>query len=515
MQIPKYVEQISRETRRRGYNPIVGEHWIQEQKWLQWYRGAVNDFHFYRRYVNGKAKQYEMLGLNMAKKVAEDWTGLLWNNHCRITVNDPILQNRLDDVLRMNNFDVAFTNLLEKTFALGNGFIIAYVAEGETRLDFITLTNAMVVSTDNGRITGVLTVDAFQEDEGKETAYYTHLTYHTAQDGQYRIEHYVYKSKEKNNLGKSRPEYITKVFNEAESTSMRYIDEYGDIRYAVTYDTPRPFFAHIKPNITNNFDIDSPLGISVFANVIDTLKSIDTKFNATEREVVQNKTRIMLNSEWLKVKAEDNEQTGEMSFIKYYDDNDDAIIGIPTQDSEKLMEFYQGQFRLDPLEMSLQRDINRLAHSVGLGKDYYDFVDGFVYQNEKSVVHGNSQTWRNKVKHELVLREALIDIAHAILFLEMVSGNIPTTDLDALEMEVHFDDSIVQDDETMYQKLLQLAQAGFIPRYKVIQHALSVSEEEARAMTGETEEVPIQGVLEEMPETVDPEEESEMVDIGA
>jgi len=484
MKVPKYIEQVAKESKRRGFNPIVGEHWVQEQKWLQWYRSSVNDFHFFRRYVNGSTRQYEMLSLNMAKKVSEDWTGLLWNNNCHIKVSDPILQNRLDDVLKMNNFDVAFTNLLEKTFALGNGFIIAYLAEGETRLDFITLTNAMVISSDNGRVTGLVTVDAFQ-DVGKTTEYCTHLTYHTAEKDTYKIEHFVYVSKDRNSLGKTSPEYMTKVFTAEEAEAMSMIDEDGRTRYIVTYDTPRPFFAHVKPNITNNFDIDSPLGISVFANSIDTLKSIDTKFNSTEREVVQNKTRIMLNSEWLKVKAVDDERTGEMSFIKYYDENDDAIMGIPTQDSEKLMEFYQGQFRLEPLEMSLQKDISRLGNSVGLGKDYYNFEQGDVYQNTAAVINGNSQTWRNKVKHELVLAEALSDLAHAILFLEMSVGNIEPMDLDELDIDVKFDDSIIQDDDTLYRKLLELAQAGFIPRYKVIEHVFGLSEEEARQLTNE------------------------------
>jgi A118 family predicted phage portal protein len=485
MKIPKYIEQIAKEARKSGFNPVIGDHWLQEQKYLGWYRGSVNDFHYFKRNVNGKIKEYEILGLNMAKKVAEDWTGLLWNDKCNIVIDNPEAQERLNNVLAMNSFNVEFGNLLEKSFALGNGFIIAYMADGEVRLDFITLTNAMVTQFDGNRVTGIVTIDEFSEKENGDTKYFTHLTYHTLNDNQYTVEHYVYKSDMKGSLGKTNPEYITYVFNEEEANAMAFIDDNDNIRHAITYDTPRPFFAHIKPNITNNFDINSPLGISVFANSIDTLKSIDTKFNATEREVTQNKTRIMLNSEWLKVKAEDNEQTGQMQFIKYYDEHDDAIIGIPTQDSEKLMEFYQGEFRLEPLEMSLQKDIIRLGNEVGLGKNYYNFEQGSTYVNEQTVIHGNSQTWRNKVKHEMILSNALTDIAHAILYLEMVNNNISMMDLDELDMYVKFDDSIISDDESKYKKLFELAQAGFIPKWKVLEHEFGISEKEAKELTGE------------------------------
>jgi len=82
MKIPKYIEQIAKEARKSGFNPVIGSHWLMEQKWLGWYRGNINDFHFFKRNVNGKIKEYEILGLGFAKKVSEDWQSLLWNNNC-------------------------------------------------------------------------------------------------------------------------------------------------------------------------------------------------------------------------------------------------------------------------------------------------------------------------------------------------------------------------------------------------------------------------------------------------
>src|SRR5690606_36797424 len=38
----------------------------------------------------------------------------------------------------------------------------------------------------------------------------------------------------------------------------------------------RPMFLYLKPNYANNCDPQSPLGISIYANALDTLEAIDT-----------------------------------------------------------------------------------------------------------------------------------------------------------------------------------------------------------------------------------------------
>lgn len=498
----KLLDQIAAESLKKGFNPVVGTAYEKTEEWLSWFRGSVNDFHYFKRNINGRVKQYEMLTLNMAKKAAEDWASLLWNDHCSISVDNPVAQERLDEVLYNNNFYVDAGNLIEKAFALGNGFMIEYIANGQTKIDFITLRNALVTDYDNTRVTGLVTINKFSLPDGQHV---THLTYHYMRDGLYYIEHEVFTSKHKDSIGKFRPENLLLVFSEEEVNAMRKSFD-GQIRYIHIYDSGMPFFQHIRPNITNNFDIESPLGISIFANHIDMLKSMDTKFNATEREVVQNKTRIMLNSEWLKVKAEDNEQTGQMQFIRYYDENDDAIMGIPTQDSDKLIEFYQGEFRLEPLEMSLSNDLQRYGSAIGLGKQYYNLrnVRGDNYQSEKAILNSNSQTWKNKVKHELIIGEAMTNMAYSVLFLESILGNI-NVDPNSLEINVKFDDSLVQDDDATLEKMLKLANGGFIPRWMVLMHEFNMSEEEAKELLKEAAGLELEA-LPEVQEVVTPEE---------
>ena len=475
------MNEIATNSQRKGFNPIVGDMYLQQEKYLSWYRGSVNDFHFYKRNVNGKTKQFEMLTMNLPKKAVEAWTSLIWNTRCGIKVNTKTLQDRLDDVLYRNNFYSSFGGLLEKAFALGNGFIIEYIANNKVEIDFITLRNAVVVSHNNNKINGIVTYNQYKMNKDN---YLTHLTYHYTADGEYVIEHEVFESKDSNKLGSLSNDAIYKVFSYDEVANMMHQDDKGNITYKVSYNSTKPFFQHIRPNITNNFDIESPLGISVFANELDKAKAADTKYTATEREVVQNKTRIMVNSEWLKTKAEDDEETGAMQFIKYYDENDDAIMGIPAQDDEKLMEFYQGQFRLEPLEMSLENDVKRFGWGVGLG-NYFSYTEEGVYQNEANVLHSNSVTWKNKVKHETLIEEALVEMVHSIMELEYQLGNISLNQLNALKVDIMFDDSLVQDDTSRREKLKELADDGYIPKWKVVKEELGVDEATAKGMVND------------------------------
>ena len=48
----------------------------------------------------------------------------------------------------------------------------------------------------------------------------------------------------------------------------------------------KELFAYFKPAIGNNKRFDVPLGLSVFANSVDTLESIDILFDSLQREFV-------------------------------------------------------------------------------------------------------------------------------------------------------------------------------------------------------------------------------------
>ena len=56
----------------------------------------------------------------------------------------------------------------------------------------------------------------------------------------------------------------------------------------------KPLFQIITPNICNNVDLDSPMGISVFANAIDQVKGCDLVYDSYMNEYVLGRKRILV-----------------------------------------------------------------------------------------------------------------------------------------------------------------------------------------------------------------------------
>ena len=69
---------------KKGINLVVGNIYDLMAIWKQWYRGSVNDFHYYTERVNGQECKKERLTMNMPKKICEDISKLLWTEKTRI-----------------------------------------------------------------------------------------------------------------------------------------------------------------------------------------------------------------------------------------------------------------------------------------------------------------------------------------------------------------------------------------------------------------------------------------------
>ncbi|MCB6536231.1 hypothetical protein LI210_22285, partial [Parabacteroides distasonis] len=67
--------------------------------------------------------------------------------------------------------------------------------------------------------------------------------------------------------------YIETVYIDAKSG--KEIEAPEDIEELVFTNSAEPLFQIITPNICNNIDLDSPLGVSVYANGIDEVKGCD------------------------------------------------------------------------------------------------------------------------------------------------------------------------------------------------------------------------------------------------
>ena len=472
--------------RSKGFNPVLGNIYQQQEYWINWYRGKVDGFHnTVMKNAEGVSISIEKPSLQMAKKVSEDVSSLLFNEKVQLLVNDETAQAVLDKVLLDNNFTDEMSNFVELTCVYGTGVIVEYKAEGETKLNFLFGDKLIVIDYDNTTIKEIAVIQEFVYDKNK----YNHIMYHTFREGLYRITHEMYATSE-SNKGIGNPAPLAVLFNEAELNKMKHTRKDGEeeiVEYYIEYETEKPHFQAFKLGISNNWDLQSPMGIAVFANKTGTLENIDEKYYSSRMDSINSRKRLFIDDEASKL-HKTKDENGNIVHKKYFDpaETQFQVLKDMTSQGNKAIEVYAPAYDSLQHDQAIQAELNYLSDGCMLGGNYYSYKDGVVgYQNELSLALSNAPMRRNRNKNLNKLKRVLVDMMKAILFLEEDNGNYSGS-LD-LEYEVQFDDDIFTDDKTKLDQLRLDAQDGYVPEYMYVMKAYGLTMEEAKAMLLEAE----------------------------
>lgn len=392
------------------------------ENWLEWYTGDVQSFHNYSIFNGRKQIQMKRLTLNMPKRVCEDWANLLLNEKTDITVSDARSQEVLHKTLADCKFWVKGNEGIEKSFALGMGAFVTVVdGIGVNEDGAITDTSKSKVKVKFVNATKMRPI-TFEDEEITECAFInvnsgrTYISIHLKNEqGNYEIHNITCKG---------------------EGDNLAYVDDEDHEIFDTQSDLP--WFQIIKPNIANNIDINSPLGVSVFANAIDNLKEVDLVWDSYANEFTLGKKRIFVNARSWTVDT----KTGEEYDV--FDSNDVVIYQLPETDDGKQMITDQTQtLRVGDHILALQNQLNLLGYKCGLGTEHYKF-DGAGVATATQIVSVNSEMFRNIKKHEIVLEQVLVGMVKSVLYAinTFTSESVNV----ASEITIKFDDSIIVDE---------------------------------------------------------------------
>ena len=386
--------------------------------WEGWYRGKVNNFHNYKIYNGKKYIHCKKKSMQAAKRVCEDWASLIMNEKVQIVSK---AKDKLTDILDALDFEAKENKGIELGFALSMSAVVVDIS-GEMdekgnivngKLDFnvYSAKSIMPLTIHNNQITEC----AFVQDNTKTYEICAHLK---NSDGLYEI-HRISVNKEN---GKEK---VTKV--------------------SVPLETP--LFHIIYPNIVNNIDVDSPYPISIFANAIDTLESLDNKYDSYDNEFVLGRKRVYVAAEAFNV----NKETGEIERV--FDPYDPLIYNLPSSVNKDgtattLVRTDSDTLRAIEHQLAIQDELNYLAQKVGLGNEYYRLEKGRV-MTATQVISEKSDTFRNKKRHEKPLKKGILDIIESFmrLYNEVIEANTFSEE-DIKTLDVRFDDSIIEDTES-------------------------------------------------------------------
>lgn len=392
--------------------------------WSSWYRGKVRRFHNYYIYNGQRKVKMEKKSLQGAKKVAEDWADLLFNEKVSINLQKDEDTKALNDILRQNNAEVIINQGLEKSFAIGTGALVVSVQDIEQEENILDVTNAKIklefveckkiipLTWENGKIIEC----AFVTTKHKKGQTYIYIAMHVLNDkGNYVIKNYMFKGKYSS---------FVEANNEEKEGFLEEFDTQSNI----------PWFSIIKPNICNNIDSETPFGLSVYANAIDTLKCVDNAYDGLDNEVTIGRRRTFIAEEMMTY--DDGE--GKMVF----DPNDISVYRMPKGfNKDSMIEHDDANLRADQFISTVNYQLNILSSKVGFGQERYKF-DGQAIQTATGVISENSDMFRTIKKHEQMLEDSLITIIKAIAYASTVFGNV---NIDASVVTIDFDDSIIED----------------------------------------------------------------------
>lgn len=393
--------------------------------WTKWYKGKVPSFHRYYVY-NGQKKIFkERVSMKMAKQVCEDWASLLMNEKVKIVVAD---QEQMDNLLMDLDFWNKANEAVEKGFALSMCALVIDISGLEIEVD--EFGNGYVASTENAKL---------------ELNTYTasHIVPITWENGQCVECGFAVEDTDKTII-------VAHLRNEKGTYDIYKRVEYKDATKGTSNTSvfmtgsKTPLFVLIYPRITNNLEVDSPLPISIFGNSIDTLKSIDTKYDSYNIEFLQGKKRTY-------VSADMNEVDKETGSVKNTFDPDDTVIyqlpaGTDINGEKKtLVVNVTDALRSQEHSQAIQDELNYLSKQVGLGVDYYRFEKGRV-MTATQVISEKSDTFRNMKKHEGILEKAIIVLMKSLMFMSNEFTDLKFDKPD--EVAISFDDSIIEDKST-------------------------------------------------------------------
>ena len=439
---------------KKGINLVVGNIYDLMAIWKQWYRGSVNDFHYYNLRVNGKEEQCERKTMNMPKKLCEDITKLLWTEKTRIELSSTKATNKLWEVLdsKENSFTVNFPIFIEKILALGTGALIEYKNENDnTIIDYVLGDVVIPYRYTNSYISALITVSRFTEEIRKKKIYYTHITYHEYENGIYRRYNELYKSSTEAELGKE----------------IEFKGKFPNIKELEEVKTTTPRFQIIKPNIANNFDTEIPMGISILANSIDMFKSIDIKYDSFCNEFELGKKRILVYQSTMKGQVQVDEN-GIQRFILYFDANDKIYVGINGMEGQPVKEVDLSLRHSEHID-SINAELNWLSSNTGLGSNFYKF-DGTSTKTATEVISENSEAFRTKEHYEIIVNDAVYDLVKVICEMEGIKTNKTT---------IVSDDSIIEDKNTEQLRAQQEVNAGLRSKKSYLMDIKGKTEQEA------------------------------------
>lgn len=420
-----------------------------------------------------------MFYLNLSKAVCSELAGMVWTDQTEVTVStegftpaengpDDPLQGFVNKVLRDNNFGVKMLEAIEQAAALGGEAVkvwrdVKRDAEGreipeteKIKIGWCMADQFIPTAWDNASVSeGV-----FISRQAKDGYYYTRLEWHKWDGETYVITNDLYRANMKGAAGENQDILGVQV---PLAAVYPLLDEVTPIT-----GLEASLFSYFRTPTANNIDDNSPLGVSIYANAMETLHALDICFDSFVREFRLGKKRIIVPARMIKTVIDP--QTGVMR--RYFDANDETYEALSTDDPDSLkIQDNSVELRVDEHIGAINAFLNIFCLQVGLSAGTFSFDAAGGVKTATEVVSENSKTYKTVKNYQNMIKPAIVRlvdniIAVAALYdMETPDGQrVAALRERGYQVSVAMDDGITQDRQTNINEGISLVGAGLMSK---------------------------------------------------
>lgn len=437
--------------------------------------------------------------MNTAKAICSEMAGLVWGEECTVNVSmegrestddnpDP-LNEFIHKVLSKNAFHEKMQESIEEGLALGGSALKVWAESRrdengnelpETRKIMIGYAMAdqfIPISWDNAKVTEGVFVSRI----ARGGYYYTRLEWHRWNGMTYVITNELYRSEMQKGKNPDASQDILGVRYPL-SEIYPYLDEETEIP------VEESLFTYWRTPIANNLDDNSPLGMSMYGNSLETLHALDICHDSFVREFRLGKKRVIVPAR--AVRSVVDPITGKL--CRYFDANDETYEAMASDSPDDLKVTDNSvSLRVEEHVSAINAFLSILCLQTGFSPGTFTFDQHGGLKTATEVVSENSKTYKTIKTIQKQVRPAvehlvrnIIDVA--VLY-EMTTADgqkIESLVANGYNVSITFDDGITQDRQTNLNEGVMLVGAGLLSKYTFMtdpKYGQGLTPEEAEA----------------------------------
>lgn len=363
-----------------------------------------------------------------------------------------------------------FREWLEYGCAAGT-FILKPNGKG---IDFLLPNSFQIVdSDDDGNVTGVIFVDQYTESGVLMRKYYTKFEYHRfTDDGVYLISNRTYVSSSEGEKGRPIPIEETKWAGIAPDAPP-ITKQNGE-------PLERMLFGIFRTPQANNLDINSPLGLPIFQNVLEELKTLDTAYSRNSEEIKDSRRIILLGDELLDTSGVPLSERKVGASVNGLPHNVKMVFGGKGGD-KPFYEEINPELNTDTRIKGFNNELSIIGYKVGFSAGY------FVLDQKTGMVTATQVESDDRRTIQLIkdVRDKLEDCMDGLIYaLNAFADLYGLAPVGTYETTYDFGDITYNREEDRARWWQYLVQ-GKVPAWMYYQKFEGMSKEEAKAMITE------------------------------